>query len=486
LKMPDIYLHGLQTIESNNGPRPVQTINSGVIGIVFTAPAADPAIWPLDTPVAVYGYQGFPSGLGTTGTGADAFEAIFKQATRASQTIVGIRVADGGSVSATMANIIGSSLNKTGMHALRNAPALLGLKPKLLVAPGFTSLRPTNGVLSIAVGAGGTGYTSAPTVTIAGGGGVGATAEAVISAGGVVTSIKITNPGSGYTTVPTIALTGGAGAGATGTATTGTTANPVAIELISLANRLRACAIVDAPNSTSSAAVVYRGDFATDRLLIVEPHVMVQRTAGIVAEPASARIAGLQAVIDAEEGFWVSPSNHVVQGVLGTSRAIEHSLNDPAVESQFLNQNAVAAIVRSPSGGYKLWGSRVPSGDSLKLFWSVRRSHDVIIESIELAHEPFIDRPFGVQVLLDIAETVNAALRRWKALGATLGGRVWLDASLNTALTWAQGKIYISYDAEAPAPMEQITFMFNRNTGYYEELAADAVREIARLSGRVV
>ena len=34
--------------------------------------------------------------------------------------------------------------------------------------------------------------------------------------------------------------------------------------------------------------------------------------------------------------------------------------------------------------------------------------------------------------------------------------------------------------------MEHITFVFNRNTGYYEELAEDALREIARLSGRTL
>ena len=221
-------------------------------------------------------------------------------------------------------------------------------------------------------------------------------------------------------------------------------------------------------------------------LLIVDPFVKVSKNGAVIAQPASARVAGLQARVDYDEGFWFSPSNHVLEGIVGTARTVEHSLSDPSAELQYLNRNAVATVVRSPSGGFKLWGSRVPSGDSLKLFWSVRRSHDAIIESIERAHEPFIDRPFNIQILLDIAETVNSALRRWKALGATLGGRVWLDRTINTPETWAAGHIYVSYDAEAPAPMEHITFVFNRNTGYYEELAEDALREIARLSGRTL
>ena len=70
----------------------------------------------------------------------------------------------------------------------------------------------------IAVSAGGTGYTSAPTVTFTSGGGTGATATATVS-GGVVTAVTVTGVGSGYTSVPTIGFTGGAGSGATATAT---------------------------------------------------------------------------------------------------------------------------------------------------------------------------------------------------------------------------------------------------------------------------
>ncbi|WP_211329967.1 hypothetical protein [Deminuibacter soli] len=58
------------------------------------------------------------------------------------------------------------------------------------------------------------GYTSAPAVTISGGGGTGATATAVIS-GGRVTAINVTAGGSGYTTAPTVSLPGGATATAT-------------------------------------------------------------------------------------------------------------------------------------------------------------------------------------------------------------------------------------------------------------------------------
>lgn len=72
-------------------------------------------------------------------------------------------------------------------------------------------------VSSATVTAGGTGYTTAPTVAFTGGGGTGATATAAFAAG-AVTTITITNGGSGYTSAPTVSLTGGGGTGATATA----------------------------------------------------------------------------------------------------------------------------------------------------------------------------------------------------------------------------------------------------------------------------
>lgn len=76
---------------------------------------------------------------------------------------------------------------------------------------------------SITVTAGGSGYTSAPTVVIEGDG-TGAVATATLTAG-AVTSITITNAGRGYS-FAFIKLTGGGGTGATATANLGSTETP--------------------------------------------------------------------------------------------------------------------------------------------------------------------------------------------------------------------------------------------------------------------
>ncbi|MDB4351145.1 phage tail sheath subtilisin-like domain-containing protein [bacterium] len=79
-------------------------------------------------------------------------------------------------------------------------------------------------VASITVTDGGSGYTSAPTVTITASPSSGGTAAATsdLAGGSAVDSITVVFPGFGYTSAPTITISGGGGSGATATATLST------------------------------------------------------------------------------------------------------------------------------------------------------------------------------------------------------------------------------------------------------------------------
>jgi hypothetical protein len=68
-----------------------------------------------------------------------------------------------------------------------------------------TALLYNDFVVGATITSGGSGYVTAPAITIVGGNGVGAGGYAAIS-GGVVTKISITNAGYGYTTTPTIRI----------------------------------------------------------------------------------------------------------------------------------------------------------------------------------------------------------------------------------------------------------------------------------------
>ena len=80
-----------------------------------------------------------------------------------------------------------------------------------------TSIYSLTAIARVNITAGGSSYSSVPTVAFSGGGGTGAAGTAVV-ASNAVTSITMTNTGTGYTSAPTVAFSGGGGTGAAGTA----------------------------------------------------------------------------------------------------------------------------------------------------------------------------------------------------------------------------------------------------------------------------
>ncbi|WP_028588348.1 phage tail sheath subtilisin-like domain-containing protein [Desulfocurvus vexinensis] len=247
-------------------------------------------------------------------------------------------------------------------------------------------------------------------------------------------------------------------------------ANPVVAELQGIAEKLRAVVIADGPNSSDTEAIAYREDWGSDRIYIVEPFVKVWDTTtnAVVVQPASARVAGKLAWMDNTRGFWWSPSNQVLNGIVGTARPVQFNLSDSNTAANLLNENEVTTIVHRD--GYRLWGNRTTATDPQWAFLSVRRTADMIYESIEEAFLWAMDRPLSANLVLDIQESVNAYLRHLKAQGAILGGKCWLDEELNSKESLMAGKLYMDFDIEPPAPMERLTFRAHRENGYYEEL----------------
>ncbi|SBW09112.1 putative phage tail protein [uncultured Alphaproteobacteria bacterium] len=467
--MGEYFLHGCEVVETTDGIRPIRTVKSSVIGIVGTAPDAPEADFPYHTPVLLANNPRKAAKLGKEGTLYDAVSAIY---TQTGATIVVVRVPEGADANETLSNIVGNVTLMTGVHAFRAANSLLAVKPKILVAPGFTSIKP-QGVKTIAVTAQGANYTTA-TVAITGGGGQGAAATAVIEQG-KVTAIQLTRAGVGYTAVPEVTITGD-GAGATATATTGTTANPVVSEMVSIAAKLRAAIVKEGPNTTDEAAVQDRKDWGSARVFVVDPFVTVWDTtlSMTVVQPGSAWVAGLIAKTDNDpaKGFWWSPSNQVITGITGTARPIDFGLSDPDCVANYLNANEVATIIHED--GYRLWGNRTCSDDPLWAFLSVRRTHDMVNDSIEAGYLWLMDRPFSVQAIVDCADSLNLYLAGLKTRGALLGGKVWIDPDLNTKDRLMAGEFTIDFDNEAPAPMEHIAFRMHRSADYYEELITEA------------
>lgn len=387
------FHHGTRLAESNETPVLVQVAQTAVVGLLGTAPDADAAKFPLNTPVLLKGAPTDAAGLGGTGTLKDAVDDVFDQI--GAYTIV-IRVEDGVDAAATMSNLVGDATQLTGVHALKKAEAQLGIKPRLIAIPGFTS-------------------------------------------------------GDGVT------------------------ANPVVAELVGVLDQLKAVAFVDGPDTTDADAIAYRNLIGSQRVYVVDPKVLVWDTAtsDYVARPASARFAGVQARVDTNLGFWHSLSNKPINGIGGASRTVTYGL-----QANYLNENHVGTIINMGSG-FITWGNRAATEDDLWVFLSVRRTADFINEAIEKAYLEFVDKPFSAANLKFMLESGNAALRAFKADGAILGGRVWIDENQNDPTEMAAGKITLSMEFEPPAPMEDIRFIAHRNIQYYLELTKEALKAAA-------
>jgi len=77
----------------------------------------------------------------------------------------------------------------------------------------------SGGIGAVTVTAGGSGYTSAPTVSFSGGSPSTPAAATATVSGGSVTSVTMTSWGSGYSSTPAVTFSGGGGSGAQATAT---------------------------------------------------------------------------------------------------------------------------------------------------------------------------------------------------------------------------------------------------------------------------
>lgn len=399
--MPDKFLHGVEVIEIDDGPRTIRTVRSSVIGIIGTAPDADESAFPINKPVLIAGKRTEAAKLDTVGNGAgtlpNAMDAIFDQI---GAVVIVIRVDEGADIAATMTNVIGGVDPNTGEYsgaqALLGSKSAVGFTPRILLAPGFTHQQDED--------------------------------EA--------------NPGTVFK-------------------------NPVVAELEGIAPRLRAVILVDGPNTNDADAIAMENDLGA-RCYMVDPWVKVYRDGVYVNEPPSSRAAGLIAKIDNDKGFWWSPSNQEIMGISGTSRPVDFALGDANCRANLLNEKNVATIINED--GFRLWGNRLCGSDPKWAFLNVRRTADMINESLLQAHLWAVDRNITKTYFEDVVEGVNNYLRSLKNKGAILGGECWADPELNSPDQLAAGKVYFDFDFTAPAPAEHVTFRSRMVNDYFEEV----------------
>jgi phage tail sheath protein FI len=227
----------------------------------------------------------------------------------------------------------------------------------------------------------------------------------------------------------------------------------VVAEMIPIAERLRAIIIADTPTETDAAAVAFVTACTNQRVYAIYPKVVNTKNETVAA---STYVAGVIARTDKEQGFWCSPSNRIVNGIVGLSKPVDFTLGDSACKANYLNENGIATIVNQD--GYRLWGNRTTSDEGTYKFLCVRRTADIISDSILKAHLWAVDRNIVKNYLTDVTESVNAFLASLKSQGAILQGKCFANKELNTAANIAEGKVYFDFSFTPAYPAEQVAF----------------------------
>lgn len=134
------YLHGVEQYFLENLDRPIEVLAASTIGLVATGDDADPLVFPLNTPVLCNSDK-LIAKAGTTGTLRNALKDIYRQT---GAVVVVVRVAADAEDAAQLANVVGNVDNETGQYtglkALLAAESLVGVRPRLIIAPEFSHL----------------------------------------------------------------------------------------------------------------------------------------------------------------------------------------------------------------------------------------------------------------------------------------------------------------------------------------------------------
>lgn len=261
----------------------------------------------------------------------------------------------------------------------------------------------------------------------------------------------------------------------------------VATAMVALANQIRAMALVDSPPSTTPAtAIANRGvignafDTSSTRAILCYPQetffdtglvptgVTLNGTAAVTAAanqnavgPYSQWVAGAIAYQDLQNGYWWSPSNTSVNGILGPDVTLYASLIDSSSDVNNLNASGIVTVFNAFGTGLRVWGNRsagFPTITTPDNFINIRRTMDVVEESVELAMLQFMDQPISNALITAILASVNAFIRSLIQRGGLIAGTATFNPSENPPSQIAAGQLVFDIDVMPPPPAERLTF----------------------------
>jgi phage tail sheath protein FI len=179
------------------------------------------------------------------------------------------------------------------------------------------------------------------------------------------------------------------------------------------------------------------------------------------AGPYSPFVAGATANRDINQGYWWSPSNTQINGALGPDTSVYASFLDAASDTNTLNSQGIITAFQAFGTGIRVWGNRssgFPTYTTPDVFIPIRRTMDVIEQSIMLAMMQFLDQPISNGLIQSILASCNAFLRVLIGRGALVGGTASYNPAENPTSQIAAGQLVFDIDCMPPPPAERLTF----------------------------
>lgn len=243
----------------------------------------------------------------------------------------------------------------------------------------------------------------------------------------------------------------------------------IAEEMLSKAVKFRGHALIDRLSGTPTAALASRGNIteafgtSSKRAVLCYPAVKAYDDYSQADENAaySAFMAGVIAATDNTDGYWFSPSNREVRGITGMAVNITAAVNDPQTQANLLNEAGIVTLFNSFGTGLRTWGNRsaaFPTSTAPSNFIPVQRTADILHESLELAMLQFIDQPITPALIDAIRDSVNGFMRALIQRGALIDGECTYDPAKNPPTQVAAGQLVFDIAFMPPTPAERITF----------------------------
>ena len=456
------YLHGIETTEVERGPRAIKVVKSGVIALVGTAPVGPVNALTLSL-TEVDGAQFGPETL-------DGFSIP--------RALAGIY--DYGAGTVLVINVLDPAVHRSNVVGQERQ---FGDNDQLQLGHGalqVLTLKSADGLTTYVLGTDYSVSMLTGKVKRLAGGAIAANGQvkadythadpSLVTSADIIGAVNIAGQRSGlkafadsynlFGFFPKLFIAPGF-----------STLNSISVELIAAAEQMGGIAYIDAPIGTTVQQVIAgRGpagainfNTSSDRVRLCYPHVKVYDAAtdGERLEPLSIRAAGLRAKVDLDDGYWWSSSNRELVGVIGLERPLTARVDDPSSEVNLLNEVGITTVFNSFGTGLRLWGNRTaawPTVTHMRNFENVRRTKDIIDESIRYSSLQFVDMPITQALIDSITESVNLFGRKLTGDGALLGFECWYDPARNPQTELELGHLLFNYKLTVPLPFERGTF----------------------------